>query len=166
MTIENKRQCYLFPVSLSECIESLTKPALKSKGLAGSRLLTGWEAVVGPALARHTIPEKLTFSINKKTGGQKTHGTLTIACENGFATELQHMQPMIIERIAQYFGYQAVSRITISHSWIPAAAVRPQPPSLPSTLPQECVALTQTIDDPELRAALQSFAKSLSGQTP
>ena len=133
MTISDKRQCYLFPVVLSDCVESL---------------------------ARHTIPEKLTFS-----RGQKTGGTLTIACENGFATELQHMQPIILERLAGYFGYQAVARIVISHSWIPAAAPQTAVALSPAPLPVECSQLADNIEDEELKAALQSLAHTLSGNT-
>ena len=100
MSITDKRSCYLFPKTLGDFVEPITRPILKEKGLAGSRILTQWESIVGTQLALHTVPEKLAFPKGKKTGG-----TLTISVENGFATELQHMQPLILERLAGYFGY-------------------------------------------------------------
>lgn len=137
-------------------MEPLLRPVVKAHGMGTARLLTQWESVVGPRLAGRTLPEKLSFPKGKKTGG-----TLTIAAENGFATELQHMQPLILERLATYFGYQAITRIAISHTYIPAAATPPTPP-VKKVLP-DCTALADTVDDPELKAALQSLAKTLAG---
>src|SRR5258708_1653919 len=113
MSPPEKRFYSPFPKLLERCVEPLLRPvlkaqgrALKGEGLAGSGLLTKWESIGGAELASHVVPEKLSFPPGKKTGG-----TLTVSVENGFATELQHMQPVILERLAIYFGYQAVARI-------------------------------------------------------
>lgn len=158
MSAENKRRFSLFPKTLAACVEPLTRPALKTQGLAGSRILSDWESIVGPYLFRHTVPEKLSFP-----RGQKTGGTLVISTENGFATELQHMQPAILERLAVYFGYQAVTRISISHSWAQPAPPLPEPPPAPR-LPPECQRVAEGVSDPLLREALASFARTLSGK--
>ena len=156
--MDDKRRWSLFPKPLSGCIEPLTRPVLKSKGLAGSRVLTEWPNIVGEALADHCMPEKLSFPPGKKTGG-----TLVIAAENGFATQLQHMQPVLLERLAMYFGYKAVERITIAHTYVPAPRKAvPAPPA--AVLPAASAALADGVEDDELRAALQSFAGALSGK--
>jgi hypothetical protein len=159
MTVEDKRRFSLFPKPLANCVEPVTRPVLKAQGLAGSRILTDWQSIVGPSLYRHTLPEKLSFP-----RGQKTGGTLVISTENGFATELQHMQPVILERLAVYFGYQAISRIVISHSWVAAPAAETKLRTLPSRLPPECQRLADEVSDPDLKEALLSLAKTLSGQ--
>jgi hypothetical protein len=152
------RRFSLFPKQLGACVEPITRPALKSQGLAGSRILTEWASIVGPQLSQHSMAECLRFPQGKKTGG-----TLVISVENGYATALQHMQPLILERLASYFGYQAVSRITISHSWVAAKpAVKAAPRK--HTLPAGCAALADGVDDPELKAALVSLATALSGE--
>ena len=164
MTTDSKRTSSFFPKSLEACIEPLTRPLLKTQGLAGSRIVSQWDAIVGPQLAAHTLPEKLTFpQSNKQNGGKKIGGTLVISCENGFATELQHMQPQIMERLSGYFGYAAVSRIVISHSWVEKPQA-PTPPAPRPTLSGDSVNLTHDIADGDLKAALQSLAKTLSGQ--
>ena len=156
---DTKRYFSLFPKTLANCIEPLTRPVLKAQGLAGTRLLTDWGSIVGKSLASHSIPEKLSLPPGKKTGG-----TLVISVENGFATELQHMQPVILERLAGYFGYQAVNRIAISHSWV--AAPRPEKASPPkASLPAGSHALADEVADDDLRDALQSLAKTLCGET-
>jgi hypothetical protein len=150
----DKRYYSLFPKTLESLIEPLTRPVFKEKGLAGARIITEWPNIVGRSLAAHCIPEKLSFPRGKKTGG-----TLTIAVENGFATELQHMQPQILERLSGYFGYQSVSRITISHSYLKAQSITKK-----STAKTPCAIDTsalESLDDPELKLALQSFAQGL-----
>lgn len=156
--MSEKRRYSLFSKTLADCVEPLTRPILKTQGLAGSRIVSEWESIVGPQLASHTVPEKLAFTKGKKSGG-----TLTISVENGFALELQHMQPVILERLAGYFGYQAISRIVISHSYVPAA---PEPKRIPRrVLPRESVRITDDIGDDDLKEALASLAKTLATQT-
>lgn len=152
------RRFSLFPKALGACVEPLTRPALRSQGLAGSRILTEWASIVGPELAVHTMPEHLSFPRGKKTGG-----TLVISTENGFATHIQHMQAVILERLASYFGYQAIARITISHSWVPVKKEEAKP-TRPAVLPKGTHICTDDVDDPELREALSSLAKTLAGE--
>lgn len=152
-----KRHYSLFPKTLESCVEPLTRPLLKTQGLAGTRILTEWEAIVGAQLASHTLPEKISFPKGKKTGG-----TLVISTENGFATELQHMQPVILERLAGYFGYQAISRITIAHTWMHAP--KPDKPAPRPILAPGASQLADDVSDPELKEALSSLAKTLAGE--
>lgn len=158
MSEEQKRRWSLFPKTLSACIEPVTKPVLKTQGLAGSRIISEWPAIVGAQLSSHCQPQKLSFP-----AGKKTDGTLSIAVENGFAPELQHMQPLILERLATYFGYKAVSRITIAHTYAPQTQKPPEP--MPKPLSKASISLTENIEDEELRAALSNMAKTLSTTT-
>ena len=149
------RKSSMFPKTLSKCVEQLTRPALKTQGLAGSRIITEWKSIVGEKLSSHSQPQKLSFP-----AGKKSDGTLAIAVENGFAPELQHLQPMILERLAVYFGYRAVSRITISHTYVPESKKIPKKP-LKKNLSKDSLALVEKVDDLELREALAGIAKTL-----
>ncbi|MEQ1705710.1 MAG: DUF721 domain-containing protein [Rickettsiales bacterium] len=151
------RRHSMFPKTLSQCIEPITRPVFKKQGLAGTKIVSEWESIVGKKLADHCIAEKLSFPANKKTDG-----TLSIAVENGFATELQHLQPVIIDRIAIYFGYKAVTRIAITHSYT-VELKKESPVIRQNTLPAECCEIVEEIEDSELRAALTNIAKTLSG---
>ncbi|MFW0777104.1 MAG: DUF721 domain-containing protein [Rickettsiales bacterium] len=152
---KDKRYYSLFPKTLSSCIEPLTRPVLKSQGIASSRLLSQWQEVVGEAMATRSYPAKLTFP-----RGKTTEGTLTIAVENGFATEIQHMMPVILERLATYYGYKAVSRIVISHSYSPLEKPKKPKPKRVSNV--DYTELTKDIGDDDLKLALESFAQTLS----
>lgn len=156
---EHYRQSRTLPKPLSRCIESVTRPLFKKSGLAGTRILTDWPTIVGNELSMRCAAEKLSFP-----SGQKTGGTLTIAVENGFATELQYMQPVILERLNAYFGYQAITRLSFSPRVLRTQV--PQPVSPPRTvkLKPADMSCMDSIDDPELKAALKSLANTLAGQ--
>ena len=146
-----------FPQTVGECVEPLTRPVFKAQGLAHARLITHWAHVVGPQLAMRCHPLKLQFPRQSQSGG-----TLTIGCEPGFSLELQHMQPVILERLAAYFGYKAVDRLTfqpISAPASPRTSVKIKRPSLP----KDAAKLSEDAADPELREALASFARTLAG---
>lgn len=147
----------MYPKTLSTCIEQITRPALKTQGLAGTKIISEWASIVGEKLAKHSIPQKLSFS-----AGKKTDGTLTIAVENGFAPEFSHMQPMILERLSIYFGYKAVSRISISHTYTTDKEISVK--ANKKILPANCIDATNEVQDPELRAALSKMAKTLAGE--
>lgn len=153
----NYKRCYLFPKTLSQYIEPLTRPTLKTQGLAGSKIISEWESIVGKKLATHCLPQKLSFPT-----GKKTDGTLSIAVENGFAPEIQHLQPLILERLATYFGYKAVIRITISHTYLPEMEKKIAP--MKAILPDDCIKLADEVEDEELRLVLTRVAKTLAGK--
>lgn len=157
--MNDRRKYSLFAKPLGACIDTLTRPLLKENGLAGTRILTDWPSIVGAELALRSAPEKLSFS-----PGKKTNGTLMIAVENGFATEFSYMQPLILDRINGYFGYQAVTKLTFSPRLLPPS---PPPPNMHSNQPRKTVNTSVTIPentDPELKEALKSLANTLAGQ--
>jgi len=145
----------LSPKTLSQILEPITKPVFKAHGLAGNRIISEWPVIIGEKLSMHCIPQKLSFP-----AGKKTDGTLCIAVENGFAPELQHMQAVIMDRLAIYFGYKAISRITISHSYAPINEEEKKPSS--SKPSSTNFFISEEIDDVELRSSLDNIAKSLS----
>lgn len=150
------RRYSAFPKTLAACIEPAVRPALRLQGLAGSRILTDWPSIVGETLAAHCVPLKLAFPPGKKNGG-----TLTIAAENGFATELQHQQALILERLSVYFGYAAVARLSISHSYPAPPTPEPVAPKA-RRLPESCRLAAAGVADDELSAALVRMADALT----
>ena len=156
---QKPRKFRAFPQTVGECVEPLTRPVFKAQGLAHARLITHWAHVVGPQLALRCHPLKLQFPRQSQNGG-----TLTIGCEPGFALELQHMQPVILERLAAYFGYKAIDRLAFQPLSAPKAA-RPSVKIKRPTLPKDAAKFSDTADDPELREALASLARTLSGSS-
>jgi len=153
-----KRRYSLFSKSLKSCVEPVVRPSLKAQGVAASKIIVEWEQIVGKELAAYTMPVKLTFPRDKNS-----EGTLTVACEGAYSLTLQHIQPVIMERIASYFGYRAVARINIEQRKISKA-----PPKRTAKVLKPRVVNTsglEDVTDPELKEALSGLAKTLSGNT-
>lgn len=151
------RQSSLFPRSLAQSVEPLLKPIYKKHGFAEHRILTQWEDIVGKELASGCIPQKLSFR-NKS----QEHGTLHILVNSGRALELQHMQPRILDKIATYFGYPAVSKITLTQTSLPLykKPVRKRPKIHP--LSADYLEQASAIEDPELRTAFIHLSSTLA----
>jgi hypothetical protein len=153
-----RRRFSLFPKPLSKSVDQVVKPVYKKHGFAESRILTEWAAIVGAELADCSVPQKITFSRGKREGG-----TLYILVSGARALELQHMQPLILDKIATYFGYPAISRLTFMQTSTTLfrretkAGIRPRPPAdaTVSALVREC-------EDDALRAALESLGNTLA----
>ena len=83
-------------------LHKVTEKIYRKRGFASSGVLNNWAAIVGKDLARHTVPERLSAA-----------GTLRLRVDGPLATEIKHLEPQILERIASYFGYRAVIRLSL-----------------------------------------------------
>ena len=76
---------------------------------------------------------------------------------------LQHVAPDIITAVNRFFGYAAVAHVRMTHGHVtPAAPV--QPPAMLKPVPAELGDSLRDIGDPELRAVLESLARSMGSQ--
>lgn len=145
------------PKALGVAVERVTKPLFGKRGLADGAVIRHWPAIVGPEFARFTAPEKLVFPNRERAGG-----TLHLRVASGSAaTLIQHQEPAIVERINGFFGYRAVARLALRQGPLPTEPPRPveRDPTLPEDEEQALSASLSTIEDEELRAALQSLGR-------
>ncbi|WP_169544568.1 DUF721 domain-containing protein [Sneathiella aquimaris] len=96
------------PKAIGSYVGKTARAALVKRGFAQADILSHWQNVVGPTLYHFSSPERLTYSKNKNA-----EATLKVRVAPGHAPEFQHFEPLIIERINSFFGYKAVSRISI-----------------------------------------------------
>jgi hypothetical protein len=147
-----------FVKELNRYLLPFAREALKKRGFSEFRLIEDWPQIVGEQLAAVSCPQKISFEMNKKTDG-----VLHVDVLSASALEFQHLQPVIVERIATYFGYKAIGRLVLHQTnRLPhALAVKQSVPeaglkrSIDSAILDEC-------SDPELKAHLESLARSLS----
>jgi hypothetical protein len=107
------------------------------------------------------MPESIRFPPGEKSGG-----ILQLVVLPAHAPLIQHVIPEIIERVNRFFGYQAVARVKMRQGEVKpprAEAPRQAPPSL-KPIPLELGDSLRDVGDPELRAVLESLARSLGGQ--
>lgn len=149
------------PRPIGRAVPGVAGKALGKRGLAFGTLITDWASIVGHQLSLRTAPDRLAFP-----RGKREEATLHIRATGAFALELQHLEPQIIERINGFFGYRAVARIRLVHAAPLAPAAKPRPRPRPLTLDEELRlhAATEAVDDPDLRATLESFGRALMGR--
>lgn len=140
-----------------EIIGEIGGPAFKRFGFVQSAVVSRWKEIVGERYAKVSSPESIRFPAGKKAGG-----TLTLLVEGAHAPLVQHLGPMIIERVNRFFGYQAIAQIAFRQGRLPAAAPRRVAPTK-GPVPAELGEGLRSIADPELRACLESLAGHIAG---
>ena len=145
--------------SIGPSVEKLMKPIFGARGFGAGAVITDWERIVGPVLARATVPERIAYP-----QGERSEGTLHLRVGTAsLALELQHLEPQMIERINSHFGYRAVARIRILQGPVKRAETPTAKPK-PALAPDKRQALERklgAIDDPELKAALRNLGESI-----
>jgi hypothetical protein len=127
-----KRSRYAAP--LADLVSKTVADAFAKQGFAAIEIVTHWEDVVGADLARRCEPIRLAFPRRDDPGSV---GTLVIRAESAYAIEVQHLAPVIIERVNRYFGWRCVGRISIRQGPV---VPRKRTPPLPLEPPTETVA--------------------------
>lgn len=145
---------------LAKAADAVTRPAFGRRGFAMGQLLTHWPQIAGEGLADLCHPHKLHFAQN-----EGDNGTLWIVVDGAAALELQHLQPVLIERINRLCGFRAVGGLRILQGPVPA---RPKKPAAPRPLrPAEKKAVLQEIEpvsDPQLRASLERLGYGIQAR--
>ena len=130
--------------------------AFKRFGFIQHAVVSRWSEIVGERYGKVSLPESIRFPAGRKSGG-----ALTLLVEGAHAPLIQHLAPLIIERVNRVFGYPAIDRIVFRQGKPPAPAARPIRPDL-RPVPKEMGEGLRHIADPELRACLESLAARIS----
>lgn len=144
--------------AIARTLPKVTAKALGRRGFAEADLLADWASIVGQEIAARCVPRKL----ERPRPGRAGEGVLTLRVETGFALELQHLEPQLLERINSRFGYRAVGRLRLLQASPPAAP--PPKPEAAAADPEAQAALHARLDDvgdAELRAALDRFGQAV-----
>lgn len=149
--------------ALASAVDGVTRPIFGKRGLADGAIVHHWQTIVGERFAALTAPEKLAFPTGARHGG-----TLHLrVASGGIATQLQHLEPILVERINSYFGYQAVARLHLKQGPVtaPETALATEPPPLDAGEEAGLAACLDLVEDDELRAVLRSLGRSVIART-
>ena len=132
--------------------------AFKRFGFVQSAVVSRWAEIVGERYAKVSSPESIRFPTGKKSGG-----VLTLLVEGAHSPLLQHLTPLIIERVNRFFGYPAIDRIQFRQGKLRKDAPPPRPQ--PRPVSKDLGEGLRQIDDPGLRACLESLAARIAGSS-
>ena len=122
------------------------------------KIITHWPLIVGEKFARLALPEKITFP-----RGKQIEGTLHLSVTSSGALLLQYAQDLILEQINTYFGYKALSRLRMTHDFVPPEESASTAPPLPLSQGDKewLESQTEVIHDPELKACLEKLGEAV-----
>ena len=151
---EAPRSCR--PRAAGELVGDVGGQSFKRFGFVQSSIVSRWAEIVGERYARVSSPESIRFPT-----GKKASGVLTLLVDGAHAPLIQHLTPLIVERVNRFFGYAAIDRIVFKQGRPPAPPARPERPQL-RPVPKELGEGLREIADPELRACLESLAAQIA----
>src|SRR6476659_4737371 len=147
---ESKRSCR--PRAAGELVGAIGDRSFRRFGFIQSSIVSRWKEIVGDRYARVSSPESIRFPTGRKGGG-----ALTLLVDGAHAPLIQHLAPLIIERVNRFFGHAAINRVVFRQGRPPAPPAKPDRPQL-HPVPKELGEGLREIADPELRACLESLA--------
>ncbi|MEM7472868.1 MAG: DciA family protein [Pseudomonadota bacterium] len=149
--------------AMSGLIKTPVKMAGEKRGFAVMRLLTHWEEIAGPDLAKLATPVKMGYS---RDG---FGATLTILVTGANAPMVQMQLPQIRERVNACYGYSAISRVAITQT-APVGfhegrarfehAPVPQAPPVSEKIKQASAEMVEGAQDEGLKQALDALAQN------
>jgi len=142
--------------SAGDLVGDVGGQSFRKFGFVQSAIVSRWSEIVGERYGKVSSPESIRFPT-----GRKSSGALTLLVEGAHAPLVQHLAPMIIERVNRFFGYAAIDRIIFKQGRAPRRDAVPQRPRL-APVPAELGEGLREIADPGLRACLESLAAGIA----
>ncbi|MBB3773183.1 hypothetical protein FHS55_003814 [Angulomicrobium tetraedrale] len=140
------------PAPLADLIDATIAESCRQRGIASVEIVTRWADIVGETLAARALPIKLAWPTR---ADNVEPGVLHVRVEGGYAIELQHDAPVVIERVNRYFGWRCIGRLALRQG--PVAARRPVRRRFIEPDASECGAVARRLgafEDAALAAAL------------
>ena len=150
----SERSCR--PRAAGELLANVGGQSFRRFGFVQSSIVSRWSEIVGARYAKVSSPESIRFPTGRKAGG-----VLTLLVEGAHSPLIQHLTPLILERVNRFFGYAAINRIVFRQGRPLTDAPRPQRPQL-RPVPKELGDGLREIADPELRTCLESLAAQIA----
>lgn len=145
----------------ADLVPAILAPVFRRRGFAQHAVVARWAEVVGPMLAAQCRPERLQWPRDEAAAG--AGAVLHLVVAPGWATEVQHLTPQVIERVNRFFGWAAVASLRLRQAPLRDRA-RPAPPvarALTAVEAAELDRLTAGVTDPAVRVALRRLGAAV-----
>lgn len=139
---------------LADLVGKTVGDAFARQGFAAVEVVTHWQEIVGEQLARRSEPIKLIWP---RRDDPDSIGVLQIRVEGAYALEIQHLHPVIIERVNRYFGWRCIGRLAIRQG--PVSFRRNRPARRKEPTPEEIEQTRQSIGKFESDALADAVAR-------
>jgi hypothetical protein len=158
------------PQPLADLIGPCLGPSLAAQGFAAADVIVAWPEIVGERLAAFSQPLRLERRRPRDPDAPREPGTLVVRVESAFALDLQHLAPVVIERVNAHYGWRCVGRLVLKQGPVRRAEKhRPAPPPLSEGARSRVAAAVAPVASDTLRAALDRLGAAVlarQGTTP
>jgi hypothetical protein len=96
---------------LGDLVQSAIDPVLTRRGFGLTTLVLYWDDIVGERLAAVSRPVRVQWPARQRDSA--VSAALIVRVETGCALELQHLAPVILERVNAHFGWRSISRLVL-----------------------------------------------------
>jgi len=159
-----------FVRALGELTRHAIDPMAAKAGFGQSDILVNWPEIAGERLAAVSEPQRLQWPVrapNRPPDAPMDPANLVVLVEGAFALEVQHVAPLLIERINARLGWRCVGRLVIRQGPVRRRArgrVKPPPPPAAALAAAEDA--VADVADENLRQALARLgARALTART-
>jgi hypothetical protein len=157
--VDKPRSTNLRP--LADVLRKTLTAAFAKQGFASVELVTRWREIVGAEIAAHSQPEKIQWPRTPQAKAAPEPGTLLLRVEGPAAVEIQHLADVIVQRVNQFFGWQAVAGLRLRQAPLSRrAGPRRAPAPDPAAMTRIAASLPE-IKDEKLRQALARLGAAM-----
>jgi hypothetical protein len=144
---------------LGDLVRRTLADTFARQGFASTELVTHWADIVGAEIAAHCEPMQIKWP----RGGDPQApdpATLVLRVEGPVAIEIQHLSPVILERVNRFFGWRAVGRLALRQAPL---SRREKPKVRPAPDPELIARLAESleVEDEGLRDALARLGAAI-----
>ncbi|MFT4098608.1 MAG: DciA family protein [Rhodoblastus sp.] len=143
---------------LAEFLPATLDPLVAKLGISQATLVLDWAEIVGERLAAVCEPARLRWPPRgPKSDPAKAAepATLMLRVAQGMGLEIQHLAPVLIERVNAHLGWRCVGKIALrAEPFTPRRKPPRKPPAVDPRARAEAERLADGIEDEALRAAL------------
>jgi hypothetical protein len=149
---------------LADFIDACLGPSLAAQGFAAADVITAWPDIVGERLAGFTQPLKIEWKkrAQPEPDSRAEPATLVVRVEGAFALELQHLAPVVIERVNAHYGWRCIGKLVLKQGPVRLGkAPKPPPPSVKPADKEKIDRASGSIEDEGLRQAIGRLGEAI-----
>jgi len=105
-----RRQSYF--KKISDSLPKILEKKLKKANFIEISIIKNWKEIVGNDIAKLCFPTKIIFSNEGNINGK-----IIIQVKRGWSLEIEYKSNEIIDKLNQYFGYKAISKMNIIQNY-------------------------------------------------
>jgi hypothetical protein len=153
------------PKPLADLIDACLGPTLAAQGFAASDVITAWPEIAGERLAQASRPVKLEWPRRERRLDPEARpepATLIVRVESAFALEMQHLAPLLIERVNAHYGWRCVGRLVLKQGPVPRRKAREPEPAIGEEERARVEAAAASVEAEPLRVALERLGTAVA----